>query len=152
MKSLYVSNNSLSLQGIYKTKIFSIIILLTMKKTYLVLLACMLSTVAYADNKQTVKIDGNVIDKVVTEATIDGTAYTTCVKMESSTSIKLVLDKKVTATFYFADSETASMKIAGTKIKATGSSYTTTLEAGTHEITKDKLVNLFAIKLVPAAE
>lgn len=86
------------------------------------------------------------------KATIDGTAYTTCVKMESSTSIKLVLDKKVTATFYFADSETASMKIAGTKIKATGSSYTTTLEAGTHEITKDKLVNLFAIKLVPAAE
>lgn len=86
------------------------------------------------------------------KATIDGTAYTTCVKMESSTSIKLVLDKKVTATFYFADSETASMKIAGTKIKATGSSYTTTLEAGTHEITKDKSVNLFAIKLVPAAE
>ena len=85
-------------------------------------------------------------------ATIDGTAYTTCVKMESSTSIKLVLDKKVTATFYFADSETASMKIAGTKVKATGSSYTTTLEAGTHEITKDKSVNLFAIKLVPAAE
>ena len=85
-------------------------------------------------------------------ATIDGTVYTTCVKMESSTSIKLVLDKKVTATFYFADSETASMKIAGTKIKATGSSYTTTLEAGTHEITKDKSVNLFAIKLVPAAE
>ena len=85
-------------------------------------------------------------------ATIDGTAYTTCVKMESSTSIKLVLDKKVTATFYFADSETASMKIAGTKIKATGSSYTTTLEAGTHEITKDKSVNLFGIKLVPAAE
>ena len=85
-------------------------------------------------------------------ATIDGTAYTTCVKMESSTTIKLVLDKKVTATFYFADSETASMKIAGTKIMATGSSYTTTLEAGTHEITKDKSVNLFAIKLVPAAE
>ena len=86
------------------------------------------------------------------KATIDGTVYTTCVKMESSTSIKLVLDKKVTATFYFADGETASMKIAGTKIKATGSSYTTTLEAGTHEITKDKSVNLFAIKLVPAAE
>ena len=70
MKTLYVSNNSLSLQGIYKTKNFSIIILLTMKKTYLVLLACMLSTVAYADNKQTVKIDGNVIDKVVTEITL----------------------------------------------------------------------------------
>lgn len=85
-------------------------------------------------------------------ATIDGTAYTTCVKMESSTSIKLTLDKKVSATFYFADAETASMKIAGTKIKAKGSTYTTTLEAGTHEITKDKSVNLFGIKLVPAAE
>ena len=72
MKGLYVSNNSLSLQGIYKTKNFSIIILLTMKKTYLVLLAGMLSTVAYADNKQTVKIDGNVIDKVVTEITFEG--------------------------------------------------------------------------------
>ena len=43
-----------------------------MKKTYLVLLAGMLSTVAYADNKQTVKIDGNVIDKVVTEITFEG--------------------------------------------------------------------------------
>ena len=85
-------------------------------------------------------------------ATIDGTAYTTCVKMESSTSIKITLDKKVSATFYFADAETASMKIAGTKIKATGSTYTTTLEAGTHEITKDKSVNLFGIKLVPVAE
>ena len=85
-------------------------------------------------------------------ATIDGTAYTTCVKMESSTSIKLTLDKKVSATFYFADAETASMKIAGTKIKATGSTYTTTLEAGTHEITKDKSVKLFGIKLVPVQE
>lgn len=82
-------------------------------------------------------------------ATIDGTAYTTCVKMESSTSIKLTLDKKVSATFYFAETATASMKIAGTKIQATGSTYTTTLEAGTHEITKDESVNLFGIKLVP---
>ena len=85
-------------------------------------------------------------------ATIDGTAYTTCVKMESSTSIKLTLDKKVSATFYFADAETASMKIADTKIKATGCTYTTTLEAGTHEITKDKSVYLFGIKLVPVQE
>lgn len=43
-----------------------------MKQKYLVLLAGMLSTVAYADNKQTVKIDGNVIDKVVTEITFEG--------------------------------------------------------------------------------
>lgn len=86
-------------------------------------------------------------------ATIDGTAYTNCVKMESSTSIKLALDKKVSATFYFADTETASMKIDGSKISgATGSTYTTILEAGNHEITKDQIVNLFGIKLVPVTE
>ena len=85
-------------------------------------------------------------------ATIDGSSYTTCVKMESSTSIKLTLDKKVSATFYFGDSETASMKVNGAKITATGSTYTTTLEAGTHEIAKDKNVNLYGIKLVPVTE
>lgn len=86
-------------------------------------------------------------------ATIDGAVYKICVKMESSTSIKLALDKKVTATFYFADTETASLKIDGSLISgATGSTYTTTLEAGTHEITKDKPVNLFGVKLVPVSE
>ena len=84
------------------------------------------------------------------QATIDGTTYKICVKMESSTSIRLTVDKKVNATFYFADGEIASMKLAGSKISATGSTYTTTLNAGTYEITKDKSVNLFGIKLVPA--
>lgn len=85
-------------------------------------------------------------------ATIDGTPYTTCVKMETSTSIKLTLDKKVSATFYFGDSETASMKVNGAEITATGSTYTTTLDAGTYEITKVKSVNLYGIKLVPVKE
>ncbi len=85
-------------------------------------------------------------------ATIDGTAYSTCVKMESSTSIVLTLDKKVTATFYFGSAETASMKLDGEKISATGSTYTTTLESGTHTIAKDKSVNLYGIKLVPVTE
>lgn len=85
-------------------------------------------------------------------ATIDGTAYNTCVKMESQTSISLTLDKKVTATFYFADAETASMKLDGNSITATGSTYTTTLESGSHTIAKDKGVNLFGIKLVPVTE
>ena len=85
-------------------------------------------------------------------ATIDGTSYTTCVKMETSTSIKLTLDKKVSATFYFGDSQTASMKVNGAKITATGSTYTTTLDAGTHEITKDSGVNLYGIKFEPVTE
>lgn len=43
-----------------------------MKKAYLLLLAGMLSTAVFAVSKQTVKIDGQVIDKTVTEITFDG--------------------------------------------------------------------------------
>lgn len=41
-------------------------------KKYLILLACMLSAAVYADNKQTLKVDGQVIDKTITEITFDG--------------------------------------------------------------------------------
>lgn len=43
-----------------------------MKKAYLLLLAGMLSTAVFADSKQTVKIDGQLIEKTVTEITFDG--------------------------------------------------------------------------------
>ena len=43
-----------------------------MRKTYLLLLAGMFASVVFANNKQTVKIDGNVTDKTVTEITFDG--------------------------------------------------------------------------------
>lgn len=102
-----------------------------------------------APSSNIVTVSGNYSTSKGT-ATIDGNKYTTCVKMESATSITIALDKAVTATFYFADTETASMKVDGAKITATGSTYTTTLAAGTHTITKDKSVNLFGIKLVPA--
>ena len=101
-----------------------------------------------APSSSIVSVTGNYSDSKG-QATIDGTTYKICVKMESSTSIRLTVDKKVNATFYFADGEIASMKLAGSKISATGSTYTTTLNAGTYEITKDKSVNLFGIKLVP---
>ena len=96
-----------------------------------------------------VSVTGNYSDSKG-QATIDGTTYKICVKMESATSIKLTVDKKVSATFYFGDGEIASMKLDGSKISATGSTYTTTLNADTYEIKKDKSVNLFGIKLVPA--
>lgn len=102
-----------------------------------------------APSSSIVSVTGNYSDSKG-QATIDGTTYKICVKMESSTSIRLTVDKKVNATLYFADGEIASMKLAGSKISATGSTYTTTLNAGTYEITKDKSVNLFGIKLVPA--
>ena len=101
-----------------------------------------------APSSSIVSVTGNYSDSKG-QATIDGTTYKICVKMESSTSIRLTVDKKVNATFYFADGEIASVKLAGSKISATGSTYTTILNAGTYEITKDKSVNLFGIKLVP---
>ena len=43
-----------------------------MKKAYLLLLAGMLSTAVFADNKQTVTIDGQVIEQTISEITFDG--------------------------------------------------------------------------------
>ena len=43
-----------------------------MKKAYLLLLAGMLSTAVFAGSKQTVKIDGQVIEKTISEITFDG--------------------------------------------------------------------------------
>lgn len=43
-----------------------------MKKAYLLLLTGMLSTAVFAGNKQTVTIDGQVIEKAISEITFDG--------------------------------------------------------------------------------
>ena len=43
-----------------------------MKKAYLLLLAGMLSTAVFAGNKQTVTIEGQVIEKTISEITFDG--------------------------------------------------------------------------------
>ena len=93
-------------------------------------------------------------------ATIDGTSYTTCVKMESATNISVTVDKKVTMTLYFSSADTkTNAKIDGKKaaevkadIDATAKTMTVTLEKGTHAITKQDTCNLFGIKLVPVTE
>ena len=84
-------------------------------------------------------------------ATIDGTAYTTCIKMESSTNITVNVDKDVTATFYFGDNETVAMNLDGADVTSDGSTYTATLTSGTHTIKRKSGAspNLFGIKLVP---
>ena len=83
-------------------------------------------------------------------ATVDGQTLSTCLKMESSTSVKFKLSKKMIMTLYFRDTETASIKIDGTKYTDSANTFTKELEAGMHEITKADSRNLFAIKLVPA--
>ncbi len=86
------------------------------------------------------------------KATVDGKEYTTCLKIESATSVKFTLTDTRKMTLYFGDTETASIKINGTQISGTASTYTQTLAAGNYELTKDKSVNLFYIKIEPVSE
>lgn len=106
-----------------------------------------------------VTVSGNYATNKGT-ATIDGTSYSTCVKMESATNISVTVDKKVTMTLYFssADSKT-NAKIDGKKpaevnavIDSTAKTMTVTLDAGSHTITKQDTCTLFGIKLVPVKE
>ena len=82
-------------------------------------------------------------------ATIDGQTYDTCLKMESATSVKFTIDKTMLMTLYFADTETASIKVDGVKRTSTTSTYSETLDPGAHELTKADSRNLFGIKLEP---
>lgn len=118
--------------------------------------------VTFTDSKPSssiVTVSGNYATNKGT-ATIDGTSYSTCVKMESATNISVTVDKKVTMTLYFssADSKT-NAKIDGKKpaevnavIDSTAKTMTVTLDAGSHAITKQDTCNLFGIKLVPVTE
>ena len=118
--------------------------------------------VTFTDSKPSssiVTVSGNYATNKGT-ATIDGTSYSTCVKMESATNISVTVDKKVTMTLYFssADSKT-NAKIDGKKpaevnavIDSTAKTMTVTLDAGSHTITKQDTCNLFGLKLVPVKE
>lgn len=118
--------------------------------------------VTFTDSKPSssiVTVSGNYATNKGT-ATIDGTSYSTCVKMESATNISVTVDKKVTMTLYFSSADTkTNAKIDGKKpaevnavIDSTAKTMTVTLDAGSHTITKQDACNLFGIKLVPVKE
>lgn len=118
--------------------------------------------VTFTDSKPSssiVTVSGNYSTNKGT-ATIDGTSYSTCVKMESATHISVTVDKKVTMTLYFSSADTkTNAKIDGKKpaevnavIDSTAKTMTVTLDAGSHTITKQNTCNLFGIKLVPVKE
>lgn len=118
--------------------------------------------VTFTDSKPSssiVTVSGNYATNKGT-ATIDGTSYSTCVKMESATNISVTVDKKVTMTLYFSSADTkTNAKIDGKKpaevnavIDSTAKTMTVTLDAGSHTVTKQDTCNLFGIKLVPITE
>lgn len=84
------------------------------------------------------------------QATVNGTTYTDCLKIESSTSIRFTTTEEMVLTLVFAEGTIPNIKIDGTSISATDSHIITQiLPAGTHEITKDRTFNLFYINLAP---
>lgn len=80
-------------------------------------------------------------------ATYDGKTYSNCLKLESATSVKFSLTEARKLTLVFGDAETASIKINGTKVTGTASTYSEDLAAGDYELTKADSRNLFLIIL-----
>ena len=99
-----------------------------------------------APSNSIVTVSGNYSTKGT--ATYNNVTYSTCVKMESSTSIVVNAAKSYKMTLVFGDTETASAKINGTKIIGSGSTYTQMI-TGRTTITKDRSVNIYAIVLEP---
>lgn len=92
--------------------------------------------------------------------TVDGVAYSECLKMESATTVTFTTTQKMTMTIYFgAPSTKWNAKIdskkaadAGAKIDTTAQTMVVTLDAGTHVIGKQDTTYIYAIKLVPVTE
>ena len=81
-------------------------------------------------------------------ATVNGTTYTECLKMESSTQVSFTTTEEMTLTLVFNDGSSPNIKIDGVKVSATsGSIITQTLPAGTHTLTKADQNFLFYITL-----
>lgn len=79
--------------------------------------------------------------------TLNGATLTTCLKMESSTSVSFTLGASATLTLYFLSDFTGTVKIDGTKYTATAGVVTVTLAAGTHTITKGDAAYLYYISI-----
>lgn len=88
------------------------------------------------------------------KATVNGTTYTECLKIESSTSIRFTTVQEMVLTLVFAEGTVPNIKIDGISTSATDGTHviTCTLQAGAHEITKDRTFNLFYINLTPTAD
>ena len=94
-------------------------------------------------------VSGNYSDSKGT-ATVDGTTYTTCLKIESSTSISFTTSAKMKMTLYFGSGDSkVNIKVDGTKVSGdtTTKTLTADLEPGSHQLTKADSCNLFYIKL-----
>lgn len=92
-------------------------------------------------------------------ATVNGTVYTDCLKLESSTSVSFNTTKPATLKLVFGETETPSIKLNDVKssalsnVKVDGNVITISgLEAGSYTLAKDGSANLFYIATVYDSE
>ena len=102
-----------------------------------------------APSNSSFTVSGNYSDSKGS-ATVNGVTYTTCLKIESSTSISFTTTEKMKMTLYFGSNDTkCSIKVDGTKVSGDTATKTlsTEIEAGSHTLIKADSCNLFFIKL-----
>ena len=81
-------------------------------------------------------------------ATVNGTTYTTCLKIESSTSVKFTTTAAMRLTLVFGSQDTNfTIKVNGTKKTGSNGILTVDLDAGDYTLTKAETGNLFYIGL-----
>ncbi len=97
-------------------------------------------------NSQFFTISGN-LSKSKGSVTYLGMNLTTCLKMESATSIKFSISKSMKITLVFLSTDTGKVKIDGTKYPLSSGLVEMVLDAGEHTITKGDSMNLFYISL-----
>ena len=80
--------------------------------------------------------------------TYNGNTYSTCLKMEKSTSITFTLTESATITIVFGSTDSANVKIDDAKENADSTRIITkTLSSGSHTITKADSANVFYISI-----
>lgn len=81
-------------------------------------------------------------------ATVNGTTYTTCLKIETQTSVKFTTTTAMTLTLVFGSQDTKyTIKVDGTKQTGSNGILTVDIDAGEHTLTKADTGNLFYIGL-----
>lgn len=91
-------------------------------------------------------INGNLSSTKGT-VTYNGTTYTQCLKIESSTTITFTTTETMQLTLVFGSDDNCNIKIDDEKVTGTTNVIVVTLEAGTHTITKADTTNLYYIGL-----
>ena len=91
-------------------------------------------------------VNGNLSDSKGT-VIYNGTTYTQCLKIESSTSITFTTTQTMQLTLVLGTGGKYTIKIDDEKVTGTTNVIVVTLQAGTHTITKADSVNLYYISL-----